>query len=761
MRMLYILIFFGMILCMNGLEIRVWKTKNSMLRVITYLTLAVNVTVLSRILATFFPVQEAALFMQCIHYAATEWILIALLRFMEKYTKGGFANQKSRLTFCAMTTASNISLLLNCVFHHVATSRYVDLKNGIAYFSYRNLSPGYDIHFYYCCFLAFCNVIALLNRGFHTKSFYRKKYIIPFVTIVLAIISELACNIMDFSVDYSLLVYVILAIFLTHYSVFYTPKGLITETLSYVVRDSHSGIVCFDIDGKCIYANEEAMKIYSNTSNLAEMEVIFRKEIGNTVFSNMEERTWNKVFSIDGRDLHYQIAFLKLYDKKQNYIGCFFSLYDKTEDMERYMKERYRATHDSLTRLYNKEYFFERVLRVLTAQPDSAYYMICTDIKDFKLINDLFGFEYGNDILIHFAEVMKDMLPKETVCGRLESDHFAFCMTKELFSEDLILSCIHQVLKLTNDREYQMHIHAGVYAIQPEDHDVSLMCDRANMAITTVKDDYNCTIAYYNTDHMKSVMREKHLVGEFESALEERQFIMFLQPQVTKDGNVLGAEALVRWHHPEHGMIPPGEFIEVFEKTGLIHRLDQYIWDLAAQKLKEWKERGLTNLHISVNISAKDFYYLDIYKVFTELVKKYDISPENLKLEITETALMMEQDKILVLLEKLQNFGFCVEIDDFGSGYSSLNMLKDIHADVLKIDMGFLRETQNHDRTKIILDVVVDLAKRLQMTVITEGVENKKQVDYLKKAGCDMFQGYYFDRPIPVSEFETKYITTK
>lgn len=233
---------------------------------------------------------------------------------------------------------------------------------------------------------------------------------------------------------------------------------------------------------------------------------------------------------------------------------------------------------------------------------------------------------------------------------------------------------------------------------------------------------------------------------------------MFLQPQVATDGTVLGAEALVRWIHPERGMVPPGEFIEVFENAGLIHHLDQYIWELAAQKLQKWKRNGYDNLHISVNISTKDFYYLDIYKVFTDLVEKYDISPEKLKLEITETALMMELDKQLELIGKLQNYGFHVEIDDFGSGYSSLNMLKDIQADVLKIDMGFLRETENHERTRIILGMVVDLAKKLKMTVITEGVESKEQVDYLTEVGCDMFQGYYFDRPIAVSDFEARYV---
>jgi EAL domain-containing protein (putative c-di-GMP-specific phosphodiesterase class I) len=180
---------------------------------------------------------------------------------------------------------------------------------------------------------------------------------------------------------------------------------------------------------------------------------------------------------------------------------------------------------------------------------------------------------------------------------------------------------------------------------------------------------------------------------------------------------------------------------------------------LAARKLREWKENGHEDLHISVNISAKDFYYLDIYKCFTELVEKYDIAPQKLKLEITETAIMMDLEKQLVLLGKLQDYGFFVEIDDFGSGYSSLNMLKDICADVLKIDMGFLRETENRERTRIILQMIIDLAKKLNMIVVTEGVETKEQVEYLTEAGCDVMQGYYFSRPIAVEDFEKQYFS--
>ena len=232
---------------------------------------------------------------------------------------------------------------------------------------------------------------------------------------------------------------------------------------------------------------------------------------------------------------------------------------------------------------------------------------------------------------------------------------------------------------------------------------------------------------------------------------------MFLQPQITNDGRVVGAEALVRWISPDKGMISPADFIPVLEKVGLIHKLDLYMWEKAAQKLQEWKREGKNNLSISVNISTQDFYLIDIYEAFHELSKKYDFDIKNLKLEITESALMKDVRRIMRNMDELHALGYDIEIDDFGSGYSSLGMLKDIRADILKIDMIFLQETVNVDRSTTIIKNVIAMSKELGMPVVTEGVETKEQVDFLQKAGCDMFQGFYFARPMSVENFEQTY----
>lgn len=283
------------------------------------------------------------------------------------------------------------------------------------------------------------------------------------------------------------------------------------------------------------------------------------------------------------------------------------------------------------------------------------------------------------------------------------------------------------------------------------------MCDKANLASETIKNEYKSNIAYYTERLFESSIEERRIIGEFERAISNNEFEMYLQPQVDSSGNLYGAEALVRWQHPERGLLSPAIFIDVLEKTGFIYKLDRYMWDKAAKKLGEWKKEGKDQYHISVNISTKDFYLVDVYETFVGLVDKYDIDPVNLNIEITETTLMSDFDKNMGIIRLLQNYGFNIEIDDFGSGYSSLNMLKDISADVLKIDMGFLRASENEAKGLDILESIITLAGKLGMKVITEGVETKKQLYMLAEMGCDMYQGYYFSKPIPVDEFEKKY----
>ena len=413
-----------------------------------------------------------------------------------------------------------------------------------------------------------------------------------------------------------------------------------------------------------------------------------------------------------------------------------------------------------MTGLYNQSYFATKVSETLQQTPDVDWLLLCSNIKDFKLINDLFCLEKGNEVLKMEADLLKKYCGKNAVYGRIGGDKFAVCIPKDQFLEQKIMQVIQDMGQTYNNNMYHMHIYIGVYEITDRDEDVSIMCDKANIAIKTLRDNYDRSIAYYSDTILDKTIKEKQLVGDFDEAIEQKQFCMYLQPQMTSDGKMIGAEALVRWQHPKRGLIFPGDFIEIFERTGLIYRLDRFIWELAVQQLAKWQKEGRDELYISVNISTKDFQYMDVYQTITSLVERYGIIPSTLKLEITETAIMMGNAGELETIGRFRNYGFEVEIDDFGSGYSSLNTLKDIDVDVLKIDMGFLRTTRSErlERSMSILNMIISLSKVLGLSVVTEGVETKEQVSRLSQMGCGVYQGYYFSKPIPVHEFEERYM---
>lgn len=423
----------------------------------------------------------------------------------------------------------------------------------------------------------------------------------------------------------------------------------------------------------------------------------------------------------------------------------------------RYRKKQSVAEYDSLTGLYSREGFFEKAKEKIRRNPNKKWYMVCTDIRNFKLANDLFGEEMGNKVLTDQAKRLIQGTCDEGICGRIAGDRFAMLIPKASFQMQQITEEMVGLQYFINDTSYKFHIFVGVYEITDPKESIQVMCDKANMAIDSFKGDYSKVIAYYDEKMLDRLIHEKNILSEFNDALVSGQFVMYLQPQISNAGILVGAEAIVRWHHPSKGILMPADFLGIIEKRGYIYRLDRWMWEQAVSKLADWKKRGQEDISISVNVSTKDFYYADLYKVFTSLVEAYEVEPNKLHIEITETVFMQDIGARLTVIEQLRDYGFHLEIDDFGSGYSSLSMLKDIEADTLKIDMTFLEETNNPIRARTILCSIITMAKELGMTVITEGVQNREHEEFLAQMGCDIFQGYYYAMPIPVEEFEQKY----
>ena len=421
-----------------------------------------------------------------------------------------------------------------------------------------------------------------------------------------------------------------------------------------------------------------------------------------------------------------------------------------------YAKLEYRLNYDSLTKAYNRYGFYKNAQKLIKEHTDTEYCLILSDIKSFKLINEIYGENIADKILIDEVNIIRQKMKGNSVLGRLNGDIIAMVIPKEYMSEKEFSDMIKLLSDRYSNKNFRLHIYLGVYYIKDVNETIRQMVDKVSLVIMKSKGNMSNYILYYDENSYRNDIFKQQLIGEFETALNENQFCMYLQPQTDKDGNMLGAEALIRWNHPNMGLIMPGAFIECFEDAGLIYRLDNYIWEEAAKQLKIWKDSGY-NYYISVNISAKDFYHIDVYQTFKNLVSKYGIDTDKLHIEITETALSEDKQAAHKTIERLHDEGFIIEIDDFGSGYSSFNFLKDVCADVIKIDRVFLKKSSHEERGEQILRSIISLSHDIGMDVITEGVENVDQLSMLAKMNCDWFQGYYFSKPIAVGDFEEKY----
>lgn len=698
-----------------------------------------------------------SVFLSCI-----DWVLLYMIRYVYYYTEHEEKQEKWMVLCYVVAAVETVSMILNPIFHHVFVLQEAYSKSYGTYFYPTGYTPVFYIHLVYCYVLVLGIGVLLIHKVRHTARLYRKKYMAILLSFIATIVFDAIGLAWKPPIDISLIFYCALALFICFFTEFYVPQAMIDQILSRAVQIAEMGVGCVDISGKCIYVNRRGKDMFyrykhiSLDKELSVAEQYFDGWLKRHWQDGCSEQVYMEHFEADDRTFNYEFTVQRLTDEENNFLGYFVTCIDRTEETEKYREEHYRATHDMLTGIYNEQCFEEHVIETLRTA-GKPYVMITSDIKDFKLVNDMLGTKCGDEILKLHAHYLRERAKEDEVYGRLSEDQFAFCMPKERYTEEVFIDVMDRVISSFENEYFRLQLYMGVYEITDVTEPVYMMIDKCNLAINTIKGDYTKRVAYFDDALLHKEVEKNMIINEFEQALDLGQIQIYLQAQTKADGTVTGAEALARWIHPTKGLIAPNEFIPTLEATGLIYKLDLFVWELAAQQLALWHEKGRDDLYLSVNISVQDQYYLDVYEVFTGLVEKYHIDPRMLKLEITETLFVSELENHKNMLERLQSYGFEVEIDDFGSGYSSLNILKDIKADVIKIDMGFLQETKNVDRSQSILRSLIRLVKQLHMEVITEGVETEQQVQELLEMGCECFQGFYFCRPIPLEEFEEKY----
>ena len=416
---------------------------------------------------------------------------------------------------------------------------------------------------------------------------------------------------------------------------------------------------------------------------------------------------------------------------------------------------------DQLTGLYNKEFFYRYAAQLDANHPDEPTDAIVLNINHFHIINDRYGKLYGDEVLKQVAGKALEIVERRGgIASRSEADTFLiYC--PHVMDYDAFFETVFGNLNQDGSR---VRLRMGAYANADKALDIERRFDRAKLAADRVKNSVTNVIGLYDSSMHEEELLSEQLLEDFSTAIREHQFQVYYQPKFDVRPNepvLASAEALVRWQHPKLGMVSPGVFIPLFENNGLISTLDQYVWCEAAKQVRDWKERLGIPLPVSVNVSRIDLYDPLLVDKLEEIVRQNGLSNEDLLLEITESAYTENSDQIISTVKTLQKLGFRIEMDDFGSGYSSLNMLSALPIDALKLDMSFVRNAFREHKDTRLLEVMILLAESFGVTTIAEGVETAEQMFTLKMMGCDIIQGYYFSKPLPAKEFEVFLVEKK
>lgn len=475
----------------------------------------------------------------------------------------------------------------------------------------------------------------------------------------------------------------------------------------------------------------------------------------NTVFtieqysSDMAERT---VRMISATALVSAIAFaFAMYF----YIRKFFQLKDTNEKLEDL------ASRDELTGAYHTEKFYSEVNRILERKTDARFAVLYIDFENFKYVNDVFGYSYGDELLKDYARLIMSRLKEEELLGRDVADRFVLLRRYE--SREELLETQKQVDEeflnsaLVMSNRHMMTIACGICCAEDlvEEPEAVMMVNRANFAQKEVKNKPGKHYAFYGDEIRQKLIAEMKVKDRMQEGLDNEEFVVYMQPKVgVEDGVVRGAEALVRWAVPGNGLLSPGLFIPVLEKNHFIGKVDRFVFEKACIWLHERMEKGLAVVPVSVNVSKIQFYNPDFIPVYASIKKQYGIPDGLLEIELTESAAFEHEEYLLQVVRELHDNGFLCSLDDFGTGYSSLGLLKDLPIDVLKLDGVFFRVSVDVNREHTILKYIIDMVKELNISTVAEGVERQDQIEFLKSVGCDLIQGFAFYRPMPMDQFE-------
>lgn len=411
---------------------------------------------------------------------------------------------------------------------------------------------------------------------------------------------------------------------------------------------------------------------------------------------------------------------------------------------------------DEMTGLANRAGFMRRGQTFLDHNKNRAdVVMLVFDVDDLGMINTLFGMERGDDVIRLFAKTAKELCASG-VCGRVNTDDFAVLMCGEGRSPEELTESFEKALHgAIDDEALREHVKFRVGMCLYDGHDDAYtLFNKANLCLMTAGKDAFVTM--FSADMERRMVENEILRSEMLDALNKGQFELYYQPKIAfKSGEIKGVEALIRWHHPVKGFIPPSDFIPLAEQFGIITKIDEWGLITACRQCKKWQDMGLAPVKISVNMSQAQFIRTDVYSSVVKALEESGLEPKYLEIEVTETMAMTDVEHTVGILNKIHELGVSISMDDFGTGYSSLASLKSFSFDVIKIDRSLVCDVEDNDTSRRIAGAIVAMGKALHMVVLAEGVENPEQCEFLTNLGCDLAQGFYYSKPRPASEIES------
>lgn len=537
------------------------------------------------------------------------------------------------------------------------------------------------------------------------------------------------------------------------------------ERFRIIVRQTGAGVFEWTLDSGIVYMAENISNNYDMRSSpemffahlVYEDDLhiykLFKKKI---LLQEPTAELTCRILNKKGEYHWTNIIINNFYDTNNKLVRIVGTLQDVHKQTTAYNDLKYRADHDNLTGLYNKDKLYSVAQQRLKTNTSSKYAFIIFDLDKFRIINDVFGSSTGDKFLNYVANTLQTNMPEDAICGRLYSDNFGIFMNYN--NDNDIINFMDSITKKI--RKYpidiKISISYGVYKIEDIQLTMNTICDWANFAKKRIKGNALKSGAFYDDTLRHNMLEEQALENDMERSLQNDEFKVYLQPKFNiETSEVIGAEALTRWIHPVRGLIPPDRFIPLFERNNFIINMDKYIWEQVCKLIRKWLDLGLKVVPISLNVSRLHIVDPKLPSIINDLIMKYNIPSSLIEIEITETAFFENITDINNSIKKLKEFGFAVSMDDFGSGYSSLNMLKELHVDILKIDRNFMNEVVATEKGKTVIRHTISMATDLNLEIISEGVETEEQAKFLLQNGCNTAQGFFYSKPLAIDNYET------